>query len=475
MVQDGAPSDVAVRECYRALVDIAPDPAIILTDSHVIMANDLARELLGIEDEPIETIHPLEFVHEDFRGASKARIDHLLAADGPLPPAVMRLRRRDGQLVTVQSTATSVALGGGRAVVAILKDLRPARDAEINLASAEYRSMALIQSAPMGMNLYRLTEGDELVLTDVNAASDEILGTDTHALVGLTIEEAFPDLVTTPIPDIYRDVARSGEPWVASQVIHEGGDAIRVFEIHAFQIGVDTMAAMFSDVTERVRLDQELAGYRADLETLLKERTERLDEVRKELDAVTSIAGHTVEMRDPYTAGHQRRVSRLAVEIARELGYEQSFIEEIEGAAHLHDLGKVAVPAEILAKPARLSVAEYALVQQHPRAAYEILTSVKTNWPVAEMVLQHHERMDGSGYPAGLVGEQIHIGARVLAVADVVEAMASHRPYRPACGESAALEEISRNSGTLYDPLVVDGCIRVFAGGFAFGTESEPN
>jgi HD-GYP domain-containing protein (c-di-GMP phosphodiesterase class II) len=206
---------------------------------------------------------------------------------------------------------------------------------------------------------------------------------------------------------------------------------------------------------------------------LLRERTERLDEVRRELDAVTSIAGHTVEMRDPYTAGHQRRVARLAVEIARDLGCAASLIDEIEGAAYLHDLGKVAVPAEILAKPARLSGAEYALVQQHPRAAYEILTSVRRDWPVAEMVLQHHERMDGSGYPAGLVGDEIELGARVLAVADVVEAMASHRPYRPACGESAAIEEISRNSGVLYDPVVVQGCIRVFERGFAFDADSD--
>jgi len=234
------------------------------------------------------------------------------------------------------------------------------------------------------------------------------------------------------------------------------------------QAGSGTMAVMFRDVIERIRKDEELARYRAELELLVEARTQRLAEVRSELDAVTAIAGRTVEMRDPYTAGHQRRVSQLAVAIARWLDLDEQQVLEIEGAANLHDLGKVAVPSEILAKPSRLSPAEFALVKHHPEAAYEILTSVKAGWSIAEMVLQHHERIDGSGYPAGLVGDEILLGARVLAVADVVEAMASHRPYRPAAGEQAALVEISINSGRLYDPDVVEGCMSLFLGGFEF-------
>jgi len=179
-------------------------------------------------------------------------------------------------------------------------------------------------------------------------------------------------------------------------------------------------------------------------------------------DSIKAIAA-TVEMRDAYTAGHQRRVGQLAVAIASELGLPEGTIRGIELAASIHDLGKIGVPAEILSKPTKLTDLELMLVKNHAQAGYDILKDIKFPWPIATMVWQHHERLDGSGYPQGLKGEQILLESRIMGVADVVEAMASHRPYRAALGIDIALKEIERGRDSAYDAAVVDACVRLFA------------
>jgi len=169
-----------------------------------------------------------------------------------------------------------------------------------------------------------------------------------------------------------------------------------------------------------------------------------------------------VEMRDPYTSGHQQRVASIAKAIAKEMGMPKEQIEGILMAGLIHDLGKIAIPAEILAKPGPITETEFELIKSHPDVGYEILKNIEFPWPIAHIVLQHHERIDGSGYPSGLSGNQILMEAKILGVADVVEAMASHRPYRPALGIDVALQEISKNSGLLYDPDVADACLTIF-------------
>jgi len=184
------------------------------------------------------------------------------------------------------------------------------------------------------------------------------------------------------------------------------------------------------------------------------------------IETVNALAS-TIEMKDPYTAGHQRWATRLACAIAKEMGLSEKRIEGIRMAGLIHDIGKINIPAEILNKPGHLSEIQYNMVKIHPQVGCDILKEIKFPWPVAEIVLQHHERMDGSGYPQGFSGAEIILEARILAVADVVEAMASHRPYR-AAGIERALDEISRNKGTLYDPDVVDVCLKLFEQGFQF-------
>ncbi|MCX5841004.1 MAG: HD-GYP domain-containing protein [Deltaproteobacteria bacterium] len=189
---------------------------------------------------------------------------------------------------------------------------------------------------------------------------------------------------------------------------------------------------------------------------------EQIRKARKALGATIQAISVIVETRDPYTAGHQRRVSDLARAIATEMNLPIDRIDGIRMAAAIHDLGKISVPAEILSRPTKLTNIEFSLIKIHSQSGYDILKDIDFSWPVARIVLEHHERMNGSGYPHGLTGDNLLMESRILSVADVVESMASHRPYRPALRIEAALEEIEKNRGTLYDNDVVDACLRLF-------------
>ncbi|MFB3926927.1 MAG: HD-GYP domain-containing protein [Syntrophales bacterium] len=198
------------------------------------------------------------------------------------------------------------------------------------------------------------------------------------------------------------------------------------------------------DITKQVRSEEALQ--------------ESYGQLRKTMEGTIQAMEMTIEMRDPYTAGHQQRVANLACAIADNMRLPREQIEGLYMAAVIHDIGKIYVPAEILSKPCKLNEFEYVIVKTHPQVGYNILRTVDFPWPIAQMVFQHHERMDGSGYPAGISGKNILLEARILAVADIVESMASHRPYRPAFGIDKASEEIVKNRGSLYDPDVVDSC-----------------
>ena len=206
--------------------------------------------------------------------------------------------------------------------------------------------------------------------------------------------------------------------------------------------------------------------------TLLRERDraqeelqEGMDKLQRAIEGIIKVIAVTVETRDPYTAGHQRRVANLASAIARELGLSQDHINGINMAGLIHDCGKISVPAEILSKPTKLMDMEFSIIKTHPRIGCDILQNIEFPWPVEQIVLQHHERENGTGYPAGLDKKEIIIEAKIIAVSDVVEAMASDRPYRPALGIEEALEEIRNNSGILYDADVVAACLKIISSG----------
>lgn len=194
----------------------------------------------------------------------------------------------------------------------------------------------------------------------------------------------------------------------------------------------------------------------------LKEGQKKL---QKTLEKIIQVMGQTVELRDPYTAGHQRRVAKLACDIAERVGLTKDRIRGVGMAGEIHDLGKISIPSDTLNKPTKLTSLEFKIIKLHPKTGYDILKNIDFSWPIAETVYQHHERMDGSGYPRGLRGNKILIEARILAVADVVEAMVSHRPYRPALGLEKALAEIELKRGVLFDSDVVDACVDLLKAG----------
>lgn len=201
------------------------------------------------------------------------------------------------------------------------------------------------------------------------------------------------------------------------------------------------------------------------LEGLMEDITNRrnsVEQLRKALGGTVHAIASVVETKDPYTAGHQRRVADIARAIAREMDLSQEQINGLRMAATIHDIGKVSVPSEILSSPRKLTPLEFGLIKTHAQSGYDIIKDIEFPWPIARMIIEHHERMDGSGYPNGLTGDKILLESRILAVADVVEAMATHRPYRPSLGLDKALEEIAQNRGRLYDPEVVDACLRIF-------------
>jgi HD-GYP domain-containing protein (c-di-GMP phosphodiesterase class II) len=212
--------------------------------------------------------------------------------------------------------------------------------------------------------------------------------------------------------------------------------------------GRKVILGMAQDIGESKRAQAEIDRY-----------VERLEHAMEStLQAVSSM----VELRDPYTAGHERRVGELAAAIGTEMGLPESTVKGLRLAGYVHDLGKISVPAEILSKPTRLAPMEYDLIKNHPQSGFDVLKNVDFPWPVAQVILQHHERLDGSGYPQQLKGDEILLEARVMAVADVVEAMFSHRPYRPGMGLDAALAEVETNSGRFYDARAVAACLRLF-------------
>ena len=253
------------------------------------------------------------------------------------------------------------------------------------------------------------------------------------------------------------------------------------------------------DAAERVRIEKELRLARIEIDQLVDKRTAELsrandelhgkvletrrsedylqstlDRLERSLEGTFRAMSMTLELRDPYMAGHQQRVASLAVAIAQDMSLAWDKIEGLRFAGVIHDIGKIAAPVEIMTKPGRLTKTESQLIKEHPRVGYEMVKDISFPWPVAHIILQHHERLDGSGYPEGLVGDAILPEARILAVADVVEAVCSLRPYRPALGIEKALEEVRKGRGIRYDTRVVDACIKLFRDGrFSFRSETE--
>jgi PAS domain S-box-containing protein len=360
-----------------------------------------------------------------------------------------RIRRKDGEVrwIWAKGRPECDERGEPVAMYGLVQDITERKVAEASLAESELKYRQVVENATEA--IFVAQHGRIVFL---NPATSAMIGHSSEEIMARPFTEfVHPDDQDMVLERHYART-RGEEPPSAYAFRVVGADgAIRWGEVKVVLIdwqGKPASLGLLSDVTARKEAEEELG---------------------RSLESTLNALSRATERRDPYTAGHQQRVTELAVAIARKLGYSDTECGPLRIAGMLHDIGKATIPTEILSKPSTLSPIEFELVRTHPQAAYEIIGDVSFPGPVAEIVLQHHERLDGSGYPRGLAGEQLLREARILGVADVVEAMASHRPYRPALGIDVALEEIRAGRGTRYDAEVADVCVRLFESGeFSF-------
>jgi len=333
-------------------------------------------------------------------------------------------------------------------VLGIYEDVTDRKLAEEALQESEELYRSLFENMLNGFAYCKMlvdqNQPQDFIYLAVNSSFEALTG--LKNVVGKKVSEVIPGIGESDpeLLKIYGRVALTGKPERFETYV----EALKMwFSLSVYSPEKEYFVAVFDVITERKRTEE-----------ALKESLARTTEVQ--YGTIEALATVT-EARDPYTAGHQRRVTRLACAVARELGLPADRVAGLRVMGLLHDMGKVSIPTEILSKPGKLSDSELAIIKSHAQAGYEIVKEIRFPWPVAEAILQHHERLDGSGYPQGLTGPDITLEARILAVADVVEAMSSHRPYRAALGLDRALEEIAQEKGVLYDPEVVDACIKV--------------
>jgi len=322
----------------------------------------------------------------------------------------------------------------------------------ISMAEARQRSDATLRatfdSAIDGIILYD-PDADRLVR--FNRAISKMLGYSPEEMERLKMENMHP---AEDLPGIMEDLKNqiSGVTPLAVNIPMKRKDG------SIFYADVNSSPLVIDGRLHVLGIFRDVSGIR----DLKKKERDAIERLRRALATTIHVLSQILERRDPYTAGHQRRVAALAGEIAREMGFDQERIDGIIMTGQVHDIGKISVPAEILSKPGKISEMELRMIREHPIHGRDILKDVDSPLPLSDIVYQHHERLDGSGYPRGIKGEEILLEARIIAVADVVEAMASHRPYRPSHGIDVALDEIERNRGVLYDEKVVDACVELF-------------
>ena len=448
------------EEKYRSIVETTAEWIweMDLTGRHTF-SNRGVTAILGYSLEEFMGQSTFSFLHEEDRPVVKKTLLRLITEKRGWKGWILRWRHKVGTYLYLESNASPLINTAGECIgfIGTDRDITAHKQAEEMLKRSEEKYRFLAEN--MNDNIF--TMDLNLRTTYVSPSMKKILGFTPEERMKQHITEQVTPASMTLIGEILseeleREQKGLGDPnrsiKFEVEYYHKNGSTVWMENVisgirddRGVLIGIHGVSR---DITERRRSEYDL-----------KESFERL---RKSLGATVQAIALTVETKDPYTAGHQRRVADLARSIATEMRLSSEQIEGLRMGGLIHDIGKVSVPAEILSTTRKLIHIEFDLIKTHSQSGYDILKDIEFPWPIARMVLEHHERMNGSGYPNGLTGDNLLLESRILAVADVVESMASHRPYRPALSIEKALVEIENNKGILYDNVAVDACLRLF-------------
>ncbi|MBE0627929.1 MAG: response regulator [Burkholderiales bacterium] len=484
---------------FRSLIEHASDLVVVVDASgRITYISPSIRQIGGYEPDELTASNYIEFAHPEDAPAAAASYAELTRNPGMTHKTEFRFRRKDGRWAVLESSSRNAILDPAVAgIVVNARDITERKLAEVALArlnralrTLSAGNIALVHAVDEQQLIEEMcrilvktggyllawvgsVERDER--KSVRPIAHHIQGNDyvERNLVTWSADASGQGPSGTAIrtmkPHIVQDVRTDPgyAPW-RDNAIQLGCTAVASFPLFDEGESVMYVLCVYSSASfsqDESALLAELAGDLAFGIRSLRARTAHelsVQRLNRSMEGTIQAMAATLEMRDAYTAGHQRRVSELVIAIAGALCLPKEDVRAFGLAAIVHDLGKIQVPAEILSKPGKLQPIEFELVKSHPQAGYNILKDVDFPWPIAEIVRQHHERLDGSGYPRGLKGEAMLVGAKILGVADTVEAMTSHRPYRAGLGIDKALAEIEQGSGRLYDAAVVDACVRLF-------------
>ncbi|MFQ6069014.1 MAG: PAS domain S-box protein [Candidatus Aminicenantales bacterium] len=438
------------EEKYRAIVEQSHDAIYIYRGNRFLFVNDTVARITGYTKDELYQMNVWNLIHPDDRERVK-KIGRDRAEGKEVPSRyVARVVTRKGESRYCEFAVKAISYRGEYAAIGAVRDVTEQKKAEEALRESEEKYKLIAETSPDAVTTTdlegRITYASPLtVKMHGYRSSRELMGRSSFELIHPRDHEK----AQTNLEKVLRGKAVRNSEYT---FLRKDGKAF------AGELSVSLITngsgkpvgfiAITRDITERKRAEREIQLSNKKL--------------LRALEGTVHALASAVEKRDPSTAGHQERVARLAGVIAREMGLPEERIRGIRMAGLVHDVGKIYIPAEILSKASLLNEVEIALIRTHPKVGYDILRGIEFPWPVAKIVLQHHERLNGSGYPTGLTGEDILLEARILAVADVVEAMYSHRPYRPALGLEAAFREITRHRSTLYDSAVVDACLKLF-------------
>ena len=438
------------RLAYQASLLENVNDAVISSDKKSILTswNKAAERIFGWKAEEALGRDGQELLRTEFGGIEPSEVSHQLNETGSYRAEILQYRK-DGTPVSIETNIMALKDEHGRTTdfIGVNRDITDRKRAETALRENEKKYRNLVET--ISDVIFAIDARG--ALTYVSPVVKKVLEYEPDELIGRSFVELVHEEDRPILANRFAELRRGVIEYSDYRVIDKRGEIrwVRtltnpIIEGERFVGARGTLV----DISARKQAEEKLK--------------ETLEELQKAFGGIIDVLSAAVEKRDPYTAGHQKRVTDLALAIAQEMGLDGKRVDGLSMAGTIHDLGKISVPAEILSKPGLLTEVEFRMIQTHPKTGWDILKKIDFPWPIGEIILQHHERMNGSGYPQGLKGEDIRLEARILAVADVMEAMASHRPYRPALGIDAGLAEIEKNKGVLYDPGVGAACLKLF-------------